>query len=111
LENLAEITSVAIKSIYESELGQQILQNQQKLYSSIDHPEIDTDQILLETTHQWQQAIKEWLKHNQKDTGSYLWPLRTALSGKLKSPSPFELLSVLEVGEVEKRINACLDYA
>jgi|GEM_PF-630904 len=111
LENLAEITSVAIKSIYESELGQQILQNQQKLYSSIDHPEIDTDQILLETTDQWQQAIKEWLKHNQKDTGSYLWPLRTALSGKLKSPSPFELLSVLEVGEVEKRINACLDYA
>ena len=52
----------------------------------------------------WEAKIKNWLKENNKDTGSYLWPLRVALSGKAKSPSPFELLSVLSQEQVNKRI-------
>ena len=55
-----------------------------------------------------EQDIKTWLSDNQKDTGSYLWPLRVALSGKLRSPSPFELLSILDKIEVEKRLSDCL---
>jgi glutamyl/glutaminyl-tRNA synthetase len=59
-------------------------------------------------TLNWETLIKKWLTDNQKDTGSYLWPLRVALSGKQKSPSPFELLSILSKEEVENRINQIL---
>lgn len=40
--------------------------------------------------------------------GEILWPLRAALSGRKKSPSPFEIMSVLGKEETIKRINrAC----
>jgi len=42
----------------------------------------------------WENLLKTWLAENHKDTGSYLWPLRVYLSGKPKSPSPFELLAI-----------------
>jgi glutamyl-tRNA synthetase len=58
----------------------------------------------IENTSNLETAIKAWLMANQKDTGSYLWPLRVALSGKQKSPSPFEILSILSAQEVERRI-------
>ncbi len=53
----------------------------------------------------WEVELKLWLNKNKKDTGSYLWPLRVALSGKAKSPSPFELLSVLTIEQVRQRVN------
>jgi glutamyl-tRNA synthetase len=62
----------------------------------------------IENTSNLETAIKAWLMLHQKDTGSYLWPLRVALSGKPKSPSPFEILSILSKEEVEKRINQIL---
>jgi glutamyl/glutaminyl-tRNA synthetase len=55
-------------------------------------------------TKLWENELKLWISENSKDAGSYLWPLRTALSGKVKSPSPFEILAILEWKEVEKRI-------
>ena len=55
------------------------------------------------STIYWENLIKKWLKDNQKDVGSYLWPLRVCLSGKKQSPSPFELLSILNQEEVIKR--------
>ncbi len=44
--------------------------------------------------NEWENSIKNWLKEGNRDTGSYLWPLRVHLSGKTKSPSPFELLAI-----------------
>jgi glutamyl/glutaminyl-tRNA synthetase len=59
----------------------------------------------LEThTELWEDELKTWINANIKDAGSYFWPLRTALSGKAKSPSPFEILAILDIKEVEKRI-------
>ncbi len=49
--------------------------------------------------------VKMWLSENKKDTGSYLWPLRVALSGKQKSPSPFELLSILSKEQILERVS------
>jgi glutamyl/glutaminyl-tRNA synthetase len=55
-------------------------------------------------TKLWEDQLKLWINENGKDAGSYFWPLRTALSGKAKSPSPFEILAILDIKETEKRI-------
>jgi nondiscriminating glutamyl-tRNA synthetase len=52
----------------------------------------------------WEETLKTWLTENDKQTGDYLWPLRVALSGKKRSPSPFEILSILKKDEVESRL-------
>jgi glutamyl-tRNA synthetase len=61
-------------------------------------------QLQTENTSNLETAIKAWLMTHEKDTGSYLWPLRVALSGKQKSPSPFEILSILSKAEIARRI-------
>lgn len=44
----------------------------------------------------------------EQGRGEVLWPLRVALSGRKKSPSPFEIMSVLGKEETMKRITrAC----
>jgi glutamyl/glutaminyl-tRNA synthetase len=53
----------------------------------------------------WESELKTWLSENNRDTGPYLWPLRVALSGKAKSPSPFELLAILTIDQVKERVN------
>jgi glutamyl/glutaminyl-tRNA synthetase len=55
-------------------------------------------------TKLWEDELKSWINENGKDAGSYFWPLRTALSGKAKSPSPFEILAILDYKEVESRL-------
>ena len=55
-------------------------------------------------TKLWENELKDWIIKNEVDAGSYFWPLRTALSGKSKSPSPFEILAILDWEEIEKRI-------
>ncbi|MFA6537365.1 MAG: glutamate--tRNA ligase [Patescibacteria group bacterium] len=47
-------------------------------------------------TEDWQlenikKEINEFLLKNNLDTGSVLWPMRYALSGRAKSPDPFEI--------------------
>lgn len=56
----------------------------------------------------WESEIKNWLQIDGKDVGSHLWPLRVTLSGKAKSPSPFELLTILQNDQIKKRIEAVL---
>jgi glutamyl/glutaminyl-tRNA synthetase len=59
----------------------------------------------LETqTKLWEDELKLWISESGKDAGSYFWPLRTALSGKAKSPSPFEILAILDIEEIEGRV-------
>jgi glutamyl-tRNA synthetase len=41
--------------------------------------------------------------------GEFLWPLRAALTGEQKSPSPFEVVWVLGKKESIKRIDKALD--
>jgi glutamyl/glutaminyl-tRNA synthetase len=65
--------------------------------------------IFWEIAGLWESEIKMWLKDNEKQIGNYLWPLRVALSGKKKSPSPFELLAILNKSEVEERIKMSLE--
>ncbi|MDP3729295.1 MAG: glutamate--tRNA ligase [bacterium] len=44
----------------------------------------------------------------EEGKGAVLWPLRVALSGKDKSPGPFEIMDVIGAKETLRRINAAL---
>jgi len=46
---------------------------------------------------------------NERGRGEVLWPLRVALSGKEKSPGPFELVSMLGREESIKRIQKAIE--
>lgn len=64
---------------------------------------------ILEYTGDWnlevlESLIKEFIQSNELGMGNTLWPLRFALCGKEKSPSPFELLYVLGSDRALKRI-------
>jgi glutamyl-tRNA synthetase len=52
------------------------------------------------------EKIKEllWAYASENGRGSVLWPIRFALSGKLKSPDPFTLISILGKKESIKRL-------
>ena len=56
----------------------------------------------------WEDNLKNWIGANGHQPGNIFWPLRVSLSGKNKSPSPFELLAVLSLEEVESRIESLL---
>jgi nondiscriminating glutamyl-tRNA synthetase len=48
--------------------------------------------------------IKEAIQKDNKQMGEILWPLRVALSGLEKSPSPFEIIAIIGKEETLKRI-------
>lgn len=45
-----------------------------------------------------ERLLLSFIKENNFDTGSVLWPLRVALTGQAASPGPFEVGSVLAAG-------------
>lgn len=55
-----------------------------------------------------EEKIKAFITENAWQNGNVLWPTRIALSGKEKSPSPFELLWVLGADESQKRLDIAL---
>lgn len=68
-----------------------------------------SDQVELDfqkTVDYFETEIKNWLTESNKSVGDYLWPLRVCLSGKQKSPSPFELLAVLTNDQIKLRLSS-----
>lgn len=55
-----------------------------------------------------EETIKQHIATNHWNTGDVLWPLRVALSGKEKSPSPFELLWALGKAESLHRVDSAI---
>lgn len=55
-------------------------------------------------------AIKDalWEYATEHGRGAVLWPLRYALSGKMKSPDPFQIASVIGKEATERRVAAAL---
>ncbi len=56
----------------------------------------------------WENSFKSYLEQNEIQAGNMLWPLRYTLSGRAKSATPFELISILSLSEIEKRISLVL---
>lgn len=52
--------------------------------------------------------IYTFIKDNEYKVGNFLWPLRVALSGKERSPGPYEIAEVIGKEESLKRINHAL---
>lgn len=64
--------------------------------------------IKLGSQEELQNALTEAVNENELTNGDVFWPVRVALSGKEKSPSPVELLVALDRTESLKRIDAAL---
>ena len=56
----------------------------------------------------WEEAVKSYLKENNLDFGSFLWPIRICLCGMEKSPSAFEIAVILGPKGVFERISDVL---
>ncbi|MFA6423948.1 MAG: glutamate--tRNA ligase [Candidatus Magasanikbacteria bacterium] len=56
-----------------------------------------------------QLVVGEWVKNNNFQNGSVLWPLRVSLSGQQNSPGPFEIASVLGKDESLRRIKLAIE--
>ncbi|PIP29305.1 glutamate--tRNA ligase [Candidatus Kuenenbacteria bacterium CG23_combo_of_CG06-09_8_20_14_all_36_9] len=56
-----------------------------------------------------EQFIKGLIEAEKFDTGAVLWPMRVALSGQEKSPSPFEIAEVLGKEETVERIKLAVE--
>jgi glutamyl/glutaminyl-tRNA synthetase len=58
---------------------------------------------------QLEMRIKEMIQSKGLGTGDVLWPLRAALTGREKSPSPFEVMEVLGKEETIKRVDRAIE--
>ena len=95
MANLEEITKVVLDLYDELEPDRNVM---------LSSPIIDLVKLNLELNTKWETRLKAWIGANNKDAGSYFWPLRVALSGKEKSPSPFEILANLGKEEILERL-------
>lgn len=105
-ESLANLSEIA-NFVRELMLEPKTVELKNGLKASIFDPEVDTK--FENCVTYFETCLKNWLTENQKPVGDYLWPLRVCLSGKQKSPSPFELLSVLSLEEIENRLSGLVD--
>lgn len=78
------------------------LKNVEELISELDSSKFDTMESI-------EREVKNYISSNDLSNGNVLWPLRVALSGKEKSPSPFELLWVFGKEESLNRIKHAID--
>ncbi|MBI5654665.1 glutamate--tRNA ligase [Candidatus Uhrbacteria bacterium] len=70
----------------------------------------DTDFVAQGARTEFEMEIKKLITEKGWGNGDTLWPLRVALSGNEKSPSPFELLEVLGKDRSLQRIDAAIDF-
>jgi nondiscriminating glutamyl-tRNA synthetase len=56
-----------------------------------------------------EEGIKGYISSKEYQNGNVLWPLRVALSGERKSPSPFQLVWALGKEESQQRIQAAIN--
>lgn len=56
-----------------------------------------------------EERVEEWIKENDYNNGSVLWPLRVALSGQKNSPGPYEIAAVLGKEETMERLESAIE--
>lgn len=82
----------------------------QNLRLILDLFRITRDQIM-ESTSKLEEAVKSFIVAHELDTGSVLWPLRVAMTGQEKSPSPFEVTSTIFAGQGREEVVKRLEKA
>jgi len=90
--------------VWKKSTPEQTKENLQKLYDFLDKiPESKFKADVLE------KEILGFIKENNLGTGDVLWPMRVALTGKEKSPGPFEVAAALGKKESIERVKKALD--
>ncbi len=79
------------KLVWRKSDSQTTKDNLQKLVDCLSNLE-DSDFMSLSVL---EEKVKKWISQSGLDNGSVLWPMRVALTGLDKSPSPFEVGTVL----------------
>jgi len=69
-----------------------------------------TDEATLSDIKKLEEYLKSRIQEKGWGNGDTLWPLRVALSGQEKSPSPFELIFAYGLERSLKRIDGALAY-
>jgi glutamyl-tRNA synthetase len=67
-----------------------------------------SDTSLFDSRELIESTIKKYIEEGSYQNGNVLWPLRAALSGKEKSPNPFELIWMFGKEESLKRLSHAL---
>ncbi len=75
------------------------LQGVQKVLTDLDEQSFTSVELI-------EGALKTYITSNELSNGNVLWPLRVALSGKERSPGPFELAWALGKQESLKRLES-----
>lgn len=93
-----DVTILAYKNMNHNDIKASLEWSLRLLYT-IETIEMDTIESI----------IKQSIQEDNKQMGEILWPLRVALSGKEKSPSPFEIISILgkeqSIDRIQKALN------
>jgi len=79
----------------------QNLQNLATLFSKISKHEFTKENL--------EKIVFEFIENNSLDNGSMLWPMRFALSGREKSPGPFEIAEALGKDKTVERIKKAIE--
>lgn len=82
--------------------GKQMLTEMGELIKGMDDSTFATVELI-------EEGIKGYISSKEYHNGNVLWPLRVALSGERKSPSPFQLLWALGREESLTRIQAAIN--
>jgi glutamyl/glutaminyl-tRNA synthetase len=82
--------------------GKQMLTEMHELISGMDDSPFTNLELI-------EEGIKGYISSKEYHNGNVLWPLRVALSGERKSPSPFQLLWALGREESLARIQAAIN--
>ena len=70
-----------------------------------------TDDTGMQSIEKLEEIVKNFIAEHEYDTGSVLWPLRVAMTGQEKSPSPFEVTAVLFAGQGREAVIKRLEKA
>jgi nondiscriminating glutamyl-tRNA synthetase len=70
-----------------------------------------TDDSDMQSVEKLEEIVKAFIAEHEYDTGSVLWPLRVAMTGQEKSPSPFEVTAVLFAGQGREVVTKRLEKA
>jgi len=112
-EHLSAILNEVIVPFFAAPEATSILSLQTEMLNAIVTKNITTSAIkgkFVQISTVWEQVLKDWIRLTGRDTGACLHPLRVAISGMRQSPSPFELLAILDKNEVTRRIQSVLRY-
>lgn len=66
------------------------------------------DEVWFGNIKKMEEETRAWIIEKGWSNGDVLWPLRVALSGRERSPSPFELMFVAGKGEVLQRLDVAI---